>query len=392
MALDDRNTQEILLYGGQNSDIALENLPQGDFLYALNILNNSSGVGNKTIVTNMKGNLEIEFDLPDDENYCIGTAEDHENNKFYWFNWNKNRQHGIYQYDGLAKKVNVVLLNLVDTNGEDVLKFDKDFLILHADIVRNNLLYWVDGLNWARKTNINKLFDKSPTGYGPNVLESFITAYKKTSNYAPTVVYFSDTTKKFNRVYGALRRFAQRFIYADGEKSNWSDYSSIALPDKEPFTGFKFIPTNNNGLNITVETGSSDVVKIEIAMQSTTGEPNDEGILDFRLITTINKKRQKVADDSTFIYSFYNDSVYPVTPYEKIIRPYSFLPKTPPCQCIAKNHLVYTGGKEGFEFVPIDVVANTEYIDLSLEPGTEKKYNNPVFAFADIPDTGAFDP
>lgn len=390
MALEERKTQEILLFGGQNSDMALENLPQGDFLYALNILNNSSGVGNKTLVTNMKGNLEVEFDLPDGENYCIGTAEDHENNKFYWFSWNKEGRHGIYQFDGLAKKVNRVLLNLVDTNGVDVLKFDKNFLILHADVVRDNLLYWVDGLNWARKTNINKLFDKSVTGYGLTVLESFITAYKKTSNFAPTVVYFSDTTKKFNRLYGSLRRFAQRFIYADGEKSNWSDFSSIALPDKEPFTGFKTIPTNNNGLKITVETGSSDVVKIEIAMQSTTGEANNEGILDFQLITTINKKRLNVSDDSTFIYSFYNDSVYPVTPYEKIIRSYSYLPKAPPCQCIAKNHLVYTGGKEGFEFVQIEIDVDTNYIDLNLEPGTEQKYNNPVFTFADIPGTGAY--
>jgi len=385
-----RNIQQVTFFGGQNSDISLANLPKGDFLYALNILNNSSGAGNKAIVTTPKGNLEVVFSLPDGENKTIGTAEDHENNRFYFFNWNKDGFHGIYQFDGLALKVNKVLLNLTDTGGFDIMRLNKDYFINHADVVRNNLLYWVDGLNKARKTNIDRLFDKTSTGYGATILEAFINAYKRTSDYAPTVAYASDTTKAFNKVYGALRRFACRYTYRDGEKSNWSDFSSIALPDKEAFTGEKTIPTNNNRLDITTETGDLDVEMIEIAMQSTTGEQNNEGLLDWQLIATLNKKHLKIADNVTYTYQFYNDSVYPVTPYEKVIRPYNFISRQPNCQAIAKSHMVYAGGKEGKEVIAIDITASVSYIDLFIDNGTENKFNEPILNAGPISGMAAY--
>jgi len=387
---NERNIEEITFFGRQNSDISLENLPKGDFLYALNIVNNSSGVGGKGIVKNIKGNLQIAFPLPSGENICIGTADDSENKRFIFFMWNANGYHGIYQFNGLDKSVLKLMINLTDTNGIDILKFNKDFLILHADIARGVLLYWVDALNNARKTNISKLTDKTADGYGPVIYESFINAYKRTSDFPPTVAYFSDTTKKFNRLYGSLRRFAQRYIYDDGEKSNWSDFSAVATPDKEPFTGVKFIPTNNNGLNIKVETGDRTVVKVEIGMQSTSGEQNDESLLQWQLIATLNKKRLSITDNTTYTYKFYNDVVYPVTNYEKVIRPFNFLPKVPRCQVIAKNALVYTGGKEGAPVVDIDVSATVRYEDLFIESGTENKFNEPLFTFAAINNTGAY--
>lgn len=261
------------------------------------------------------------------------------------------------------------------------MRLDKDFLILHADIVRNNLLYWVDGLNNARKTNINKLFDQTENGYGPTILESFINAYKRTADFAPTVVYFSDTTKKFNNLYGALRRFATRFIYDDGEKSNWSDFSAIATPDKEPFIGVNVIPTNNNGLKITFETGDRTVVKIEIAMQSTNSSANESGFLDWKLIATLNKRRLSINDNSVYTYSFYNDADYPVTAYEKIIRPYGFLPKQPLCQSVTKSALVYSGGKEGFPVVDVDASTSVVYNPLFIEDGVENEYNDPEFIY-----------
>lgn len=377
MTENERIIEDIALFGGQDSDTAIEYLSEGNFLYALNIVNNSSGVGNKGIVTNIKGNVEVPFNLPNGENITIGTAEDHENRKFYFFNWNSNLYHGIYQYNSITRTVQKVLLNLEDTKGVDILKFNKYFLILHACVVRGNLLLWVDGLNNARKANIEKLLDKTDTGYGNSVLEEYITAYKRTSNYAPKAVYFSDETKPYNKIYGSLRRFATRFVYDDGEKSNWSDFSAIALPDKEPYSGLKLIPTENNGLKITFETGNRLVDKIEIAMQTTSNEKNNEGILNWQLVATIDKNKLGINDNSEYTYSFYNDGVYPVTAYEKIIRPYIYLPKSPKTQSFAKGKLIYGGGKEGFESVKIDVDVNVEYEDLFVSNGNVQEYNSP---------------
>ena len=390
MTENERIIEDIPLFGGQDSDTALEYIGDGNFIDALNIVNNSSGVGNKGIVTNLKGNLEVEFDLPDGENLTIGTAEDHENRKFYFFNWNSNKNHGIYQFNSITRTVQKVLLNIIDTGGVDILKFDKNYLILHADVLRGNQLFWVDGLNEARKTNIDKLLDKTDTGYGEIILEEYISAYKSTANYAPKVKYFSDATKPYNKVYGILRRFATRFVYDDGEKSNWSDYSAIALPDKEPYSGINFIPTENNGLNITFETGNRLVTRIEIGMQTTSGEKNDEGILNWQLVTTIDKDKFGINDNSEFTYSFYNDGTYPVTAYEKIIRPHIYLPKQPKTQSYAKGKIIYGGGKEGFENVNIDVDVNVTYEDLFISDGGSQEYNTPSLLSSVIDDSADY--
>lgn len=337
----------------------------------------SQGSGEVGIITNMKGSSIVSYTLPAGENKCIGSVNDEEVNKFYFFVWNANSFHSILQFDALTRSVVKVLENLTDTGNLDIMRLDKDYLILHADVVRNNLLYWVDGLNNARKTNINKLFDKSATGYGTTILQSFIDAYKQTTPLPPTAVYFSDPDKKFNTLYGALRKFAVRLLYDDGEKSNVSDFSAVALPVFEPFTGVNTIPTDNNGINITFTTGDRTVKQIELFMQSTSSQSNDNSLLDWVKIATLDKKKLGVADDSNYTYKYYNDTAPLPADQEKIFRPYSFLPKRPLCQSFVKNALVYTNAYEGFPTVDVDASTVVTYEDLTLDPGVENEFNEP---------------
>lgn len=362
---------------GINTSTANELTPPTTAKYILNCNILSQGEGSVGIITNLKGNLSISTPLPTGENKCIGTASDEEVNKFYFFVWNSNDLHCILQFDALTRSVVKVLENLTDTGNLDIMRLDKDYLILHADVVRNNLLYWVDGLNNARKTNINKLFDKSATGYGTTILQSFIDAYKQTTPLPPTAVYFSDPDKKFNTLYGALRKFAVRLLYDDGEKSNVSDFSAVALPVFEPFTGVNTIPTDNNGINITFTTGDRTVKQIELFMQSTSSQSNDDSLLDWVKIITLDKRKLNIADDSNYTYSYYNDTAPLPADQEKIFRPYSFLPKRPLCQSFVKNALVYTNAYEGFPTVDVDASYTVTYEDLFLDPGTENEFNDP---------------
>lgn len=363
---------------GISTVIANELTPPTTAKYILNCNILSQGEGSVGIITNVKGNLSISTPLPAGENKCIGTASDEEVNKFYFFVWNANGYHTIQQFDALSKTVTTALENLTDTGNLDIMGLDKDYLILHADVVRNNLLYWVDGLNPARKTNINKLFDNSATGYGTTILQGFIDAYKQTTPLPPTAAYFSDETKKFNRLYGALRKFAVRLIYDDGEKSNVSDFSAVALPIFEPFTGVDTIPTANNGINITFTTGDRTVKQIEIFVQSTINELNNESLSAWGKIATLDKRKLGIADDSSYTYAYYNETAPIITDQEKIYRPYSFLPKRPLCQSFVKNALVYTNAYEGFPTVDVDASVSVRYDDLFLEDGTENEFNEPV--------------
>lgn len=347
--------------------------------YILNCSVLSQGEGNVGIITNVKGNRLISFDLPEGENKCIGTANDAENNKFYYLLWNSNSLHGLYGFNGLTKGITRYLLNLTDTGNVDIMGLDKDHLVLHFDIVDGDKAYWVDGLNNARKTNLNKLLDKSSTGYGSVILQQFIDQYKQTAIYPPTVVYFSDTEKPFNRLYGAIRKFAVRFIYDDNEVSSWSDFSKVALPLYEPFTGVNTIPTDNNGIKVTVETGSKIVKQIEIGMQSTSAEANNVSILNWVSIAVLDKGQLSIPDNSTYTYNFYNDGNYAVVDQAKVIQPYSFMLKRPLCQAVTKNALIHANGYEGFPVVDIDVDIEVTYEDLFIDEGTENEFNEPDF-------------
>lgn len=365
--------------GGINTTSADEIIPnnQARSLYNCNIL--SQGEGQVGIVTKPKGNLNIQFTLPDGENKVIGTAVNEENNNFYFFIWNSEGYHRIQQYNSLTKTISLALENLTDTGNVDIMGLDPDYLILHAEVVRGNLLYWVDGLNNARKTNISKLFDNSATGYGTTILQEFIDAYKQTSSFAPTANYFSDTDKPFNRLYGRLTKYAYRYIYDDGEKSTYSDFSGVALPDNEPFTGINSIPTNNNGINVTINTGGRLVKRIEVVMQSTSAEPNDESILSWVLIATLDKKKLNLGDYSDYTYKFYNDQNYPAVDQTEVIQAYSYMPLCPKCMAVAKRALTYANGYQGFGVVDVDASITISYEELFLDPGTENEFNEPEF-------------
>jgi len=161
----------------------------------------------------------------------------------------------------------------------------------------------------------------------------------------------------------------------------------VPLPPKESFTGVNAIPTDNNGIKITIQTGSRIVTQIEIAMVAPKDDlPNPAWVT----IATLDKKKLNIPDNSQFVYNFYNDGSYPVSNLEKIIRPYSFLPKAPLCQAKARNSIVYSNFNEGFADVPLDTDLEVTYEDLFIEEGTENIFNEPDFSFTDIPNTGAY--
>lgn len=359
---------------GMNTVTARENMPNNQALYQLNVVTMSSANGEVGIVTNPKGNMIVSTPLPDGENICIGWGADEEKFNFYFAVWNSEGYHTWYRFNSVERRVAVVLQNLTHTGDIDIFGWKKGVLILHCDIVRNKLIYWTMADQPPRKFNIDKAMDKSIEGYGTIIKEEYTRAYKRTAKFPPTAVYFSDNTKPFNRVYGYQFKFAQRPIYDDYEKGNWSDFSNVPLPPNEPFTGINTIPTDNNGIQITIETGSRLVKKWEIAMQKTNPEG---GFLNWVIIATIDKERLGISDDSNYTYNFYNDGSYFETVIEKMIRPYSYMPADPLCQAFVKNALVYTNFHEGFDPVDLNTELEVQYEDLFLDSGTSNQLNSP---------------
>lgn len=332
------------------------------------------GVGNKGQVTNKPGTLQVPNLLPAGNNRCIGWGSNEEQNKFYWFNYNDQNAHGIYCYNDTNQTVIPVIRNLTDTNNVDIFGFNPDFLINHVDIIHDNLIYWVDGLNKARKFNIDKAVDKTNAGYGTIILEDYITAYKKTAPYPILPVYFTDITKSSNYLYGSQFKFAQILQYDDGEISNANDFGTVPLPPNESFIGADSITNNNNCINVPLFTGSKLVTQIQVLVKILSGFE-----LPWQTVVILNKAQLVIPDNSTYIFPFYND--LPLTPVDnvKVNRPYSFLPDKPYVQSFVKLAMTYGNFPEGFPTVPI--LANVEVTskDLFLPNDTVTKENMPQF-------------
>ena len=90
---------------GIMTSLAPEVAPNTSARYILNCNMLSQGEGNVGIITNVKGNKIISFDLPEGQNKCIGTANDEENNRFGYLICNENKLHGLYIFDGLTKTI-----------------------------------------------------------------------------------------------------------------------------------------------------------------------------------------------------------------------------------------------------------------------------------------------
>lgn len=364
--------------GGIYTTIAPELLPSNAARYILNCNILSTSAGNVGIVTNIKGNKEVTFTLPSGVNQALGYAKDEERTNLYLFFWNSNNYHTVYRFNYLDKSVIPVLQNITDTGGDNIFTLTQE-MILHADVVMGDLLYWTQKGSKARKTSIKRCLDKTSSGYGNSIREEYINAYKPAPTNAPVAEYFSDESKNFNRIYGRLYKFISRFVYRDGEKSDWSDFGNVPLPLGEPITGITDIPTNNNSIKVTVDTGSPDVKLIEVAMQSTDSATTLEGVLDFFTIAYLDKGNIGISNDSTYTYTWYNDQSYVVTDMAKVIRPYSYLPDKPLCQAFVNNALTYFNFYEGFENVDVSATVDVEYTDLTISDEVENEFNDPHF-------------
>src|SRR5690606_27373508 len=189
--------------GGMTSDLAPEVMEANQYRYMLNCNVLSTAEGNVGILTNVKGTIEIPVPLPDGTNKTIGWCADEEKNNLYFFVYNSDGYHGIYRYNSVDNAVIKVMECITDTGGVDIFRWKERDLILQANIVENNLLYWCvrgEERHPARKINIAKALDRSETGYNGVIKEEYTRAYKRTAPYPPSGAYFTNPDKKFNRV------------------------------------------------------------------------------------------------------------------------------------------------------------------------------------------------
>lgn len=368
--------------GGMNTVLAPELMENNMYSYMLNCNVTSTSEGNVGIITNPKGNIPVQVSLPEGENKTIGIGRDDESNKMYFAVWNSLGFHSWYQFDSVSLTVKLIFQSRSFSGDVDILKWENGKLILHVNIIDNNLLYWVMEGHPARKINIQKSIELSEDGYGSIILEEYIRASKKSPSLAPFAEYFTDENIPSNSVFGNLFQFAARFIYDDGEYSVFSDFSNVAIPAEENVTGGIGIPKINNGINVSIPTGGKLVRKIEVAMRKT--DQQNGGSSMWVSVIVLDKSVLGIGDNTTYEYKFYNNNTYLSIPQDEVNKQQSDFPRNPKVQEYTYNRMVYGNYEDGFPAVKVDFTTSVEYDELFVPDGTSNVLNDPKLTYTFI--------
>lgn len=145
--------------GGLDADSQENFVKPTDWRYALNIRAGVAYAGRMGAITNLKGNTEVQYDLPSGTNKCIGAYEDKQDNTVIYFIANEN-----------GGNTNGLILRYFPEFNRIDLQLEYDFgwtaatEITGINLVNGRLLYWLDPT--PHKVNIEKSRLVLPDGSG----------------------------------------------------------------------------------------------------------------------------------------------------------------------------------------------------------------------------------
>lgn len=376
----------IRLFNGRlNMDDSLHVIPKGDFPYALNIVRDqgSGTTSNDDVVPGkIKGTRLVANELlPDGTNKCIGCKADPVRNVVYFFIWNSNGKDTIFRYNNTSRTIDLVLQEPDQPEPPAnptplVFDFDEHHKIIHIDIVHRDE---GDILSWSVDNAQPKAINVTTAiAGGLQPLYEFVEAAKRPPKFIPTATFISDSNVKTNNMKGKLFEFAYRYIYEDFQKSTFSYLSASPLPDNNYIANLN--PLSNNGINVSVNTGTECVRKIEAAMRYSIANVYS----DYFLINAIDKEDLGLSNQVDYAFNFYNDAVYPAIDVNESLQLFDYVPRLCNAQCMPNgNYKVYGGITEGYDNMlqsEMDVLMEVAYENIEVPEGVII-IGNPSFTF-----------
>lgn len=341
-----------LFSGVMNLDDSNESIPTQHHSEAKNVVFRGNP-GNFTLQSSL-GNRAISNTLPAGTNACIGSHYDQQKQRLFYFNYNSNRNNGIYIYNTITGITQTLFLSNTHS-ATDILGFDVNTPITSINIMYNDVyksssdidgdvLYWIDSLGRPSKLNI----DRKLAGVYASYKRSYLDVAKAPPSMPVKSTYEYDNNVTNNNLRNALFQFIYRWVYDDGEKSVWSTGSMIPLPWIPFNEDLSRFPNSNSRINLFMSTGDETVKKIELAVRKC----SDGVISDYELITSLNKKDASlfISDNSVYSYLFYNNiSLIPIDKAEQMSL-FDYVPQKANAQELLNgNTLIYGGITEGYE-------------------------------------------
>lgn len=273
------------LRGGMDLDTSYYNLRGDAYVDALNVTRDASVSGNDDIISNLVGNRIFAFTLPAGTNKEIGAYANTLANTIISFVYNSNSYHTIIEYDMTPRTSAKIFQNLTDSNSVDVLGFTVTGKITGINIYPSedgDLLFFLDSLGRPTEMNITRM----KAGQFTPVSRDIIKLHKRPPLSPPTSVYSNDTTRQANNFLNKLTRYRYRWVFFDNYKSTASPISTVPLPPSILDPVYTNVFTNNNLINILLNSGPKNVKAIELWLSISEHSNQFER---FVLAKTINK-------------------------------------------------------------------------------------------------------
>ncbi len=203
----------------------------------------------------------------------------------------------------------------------------------------------------------------SNDGYPVDLKDEHLTLIRKPPSCQPNVAFGSDDTVNFNYLTDKLFQFKYRYIYWNHQKSAWSPISDLIFPSD---TCSINVVSINNFIQIEVLTSDSTVTKIEIAARQ-------GNISDFFSLITLEKSLLNIDDNTTYLYSFYNDKVYNAIDLNQSIKLYDNIPRwAQALDSMEGERIGIANGVDGFDLPVIDTCTKIEFTSAPINAPTPK--------------------
>jgi hypothetical protein len=323
------------------------------------------------VIQGVCGTRQFAYNLPTGQNQCIGSFYDPIRQRMIWFNWNSNNRHGIYQYDIDDKELLPLLICYTDSQS-DILNFDLDYpvasvVMLYTTEEDGDIIHWTDRRNRPMKLNLK---DALADLYGMDWIVDYITVNRTTPSLPPQCSYADDVTVTINNLKSKLYQFRYRYWYKYNNKSTWSSWSKLFAPADPDDLAVDTDPTKNNRIDIIVNTGGLDCIKIEIAFR----QSESTNFSDPYSAVVLDKNELSIIDNGLYTFHFFNDGGYP--PIDILLSNllWSYVPQLANAMELLNGNVIdYGGVTEGYDY--------DEEQDIDVTISTVSNAGNPQLSF-----------
>lgn len=356
---------------------------------AVNVRISSDKDSDALVLKNAYGNTAVDLNasMPAGDNKVIGSVSDEQLGVIFYFVWNSNGDHSIYQYNANANKSYRVIK-------DSVLDFT-EFGFVKGNIYINNnqdvLLYFTDGRTAPKKINVTKAltngYPQLLTGTDDEKL-AILTTAKRPPLDPPVYNIVRNANLKENNIKDEVFQFAYKYIYDDGEHSALSPYSSLTVSQNQMRRGFTNTGQDNffNQINVFLKYSPYDVAKLQLYARK-----GNEGA--FYEVAEIDNN----TTGTTATVAFTNSEDGVALSQSEQNKLYDNVPQIADSQEIVNGRLVYGGYTEGYENVSTEVSLEPNYgyegtvydVDVAVGAGGALTFGQPATPnFDNIPSNG----